>query len=212
MRDRYQSNRYETNSKLAAQNRRTTLRSVFALTRIVILLSRIIKPDDSIPRDIVCRVNITKTLRGQATLAGRCIYTSPRAWRLPIPCCELLGFHLAARPDWTNRHCQRVIPLPAPHPNTSRTFARTYAGIIRRYYLRGGNIARALTQPCVSCFNPQLRCVYRPLPPFGASLAPRRSPSRLDRTGDSSVTSIRQGRGCATSSSKLIKIYGKINV
>lgn len=90
-------------------NRRTTLRSGFAFTRIVILLSRIIKPDDSIPRDIVCRVNITKTLRGRRRapcwlhLYTLCVEASDTS-------CELLGFHLAVRPDWTNRHCQRVTP------------------------------------------------------------------------------------------------------
>lgn len=125
-------------------NRRTTLRSGFAFTRIVILLSRIIKPDDSIPRDIVCRVNITKTLRGRRRARAGCIYIRC-AWKLPIRAANF----------WVS--IWRCVPigridivrgsLPAPLPDTSRTFARTYGHNSTVLFARG--IARELTQPCV---------------------------------------------------------------
>lgn len=140
----------------------------------VIFLSRIIKPDDSIPRDIVCRVNITEThsyTRGGAR--GRRVtrvyahsHTHACMWsgrEASDTSCELLGFHLAARPDWTNRHCHRVTrwhpsachsflsrppspspsslsssPLPLFLPRTRHAHSRGLMGIIRRYYLRGG--------------------------------------------------------------------------
>lgn len=68
-----------------------------------------------------------------------------------------MGFHLAARPDWTNRHCQRVTlgrhpARPLSLPDTSRTFARTYGHnssvLFARGVARARIVAAAASPPC----------------------------------------------------------------
>lgn len=146
-RNRYQSNWYES-IRLAASQVGATLRSGFAFTRTVIFLSRIIKPDDSIPRDIVCRVNITKTLRGRRRASRRVLAAFIHAVRGSF-WYELRTFGFpfgdASRLDEST--------LSEGHPRrpsrTRHAHSRGLMGIIRRYYLRGGSHESSLTQPCV---------------------------------------------------------------
>lgn len=134
--------------------------------RTVIFLSRIIKPRRFYPAGYclsckyyqntsrrVARVQPPSPLRVHRMCAAR----GGRASDIRVA--KLSGFHLAARPDWTDRHCQRVT-LAASSSSALRTrhaHSRGLTGIIRRYYLREGSHARiaAALPGRVSCFNPR---------------------------------------------------------
>lgn len=111
-------------------------------------------------------------MRPRARVTGRrrmCTVCALRAGERAsdIRVAKLLGFHLAARPDWTNRHCQRVgssSSTSIPIPRTRHAHSRGLMGIIRRYYLREGSHARipVALPGRVPYFNPQLRRVCQP--------------------------------------------------
>lgn len=136
-----------------------TYHAVSGPARTVIFLSRIIKPRRFYPAGycLSCKY-YQNTWR-----AGRGVRPHPR---VTVPCrvyivcalragerasdirvAKLLGFHLAARPDWTNRHCQRVGSSSSHSlPRTRHAHSRGLMGIIRRYYLREGSHARISQQ------------------------------------------------------------------
>lgn len=116
----YQSNRCKTGSI-----RRRIGAPRCTIPRAVIFLSRIIKPDDSIPRDIVCRVNITETLRGRRwahVTPARCVCMAGSV--LPI---RVANFWVSI---WRRVPIGRIDVVRglslAPLLDTSRTFAWTY--------------------------------------------------------------------------------------
>lgn len=113
----------------------------------VMFLSRIIKPDDSIPWDIVCRVNITETLGGVRAACCVCVCACRTSFR-----CELRTFGFpfggASRldestlseghplaPSASSSPCRPT--LLTPSPDTSRTFARTYGHNSSVLFARG---------------------------------------------------------------------------
>lgn len=158
--------------------------------RTVIFLSRIIKPRRFYPAGYclsckyyqntsrrVARVQPPPPLRMHRMCAAR----GGRASDIRVA--KLSGFHLAARPDWTDRHCQRVT-LAASSSSALRTrhaHSRGLTGIIRRYYLREGSHARiaAALPGRVSCFNPRsclpaFRSPFCHVPPSFYGEAPSR--------------------------------------
>lgn len=97
-----------------------------------------------------------------ATCNGKRVYTYVCIFGVWVVCVsgrasdtswKLLGFHLAARPDWTNRHCQREghpSDISLHHrPDTSRTFARTYGHNSSVLFARGEKHRGVTWQACV---------------------------------------------------------------